>query len=110
MPPKWSISPSDSEAIVGQNVIMDCVASGQPRIWWERSEANGEKGITGSQSHSFRTVISNSHMHTLENGSLTIKEISEEDSGVYLCQANNGVGTGLSKVVSLKVHGIIAFH
>jgi hypothetical protein len=87
---------------------MDCAASGQPRIWWERSEmeSRGEKRLTQTHSHLFRTVISNSHMHTLENGSLTIKEISEEDSGVYLCQANNGVGTGLSKVVTLKVHGI----
>lgn len=44
-------------------------------------------------------------MHTLENGSLMIRDISEEDTGVYLCQANNGVGSGLSKVINVKVHG-----
>ncbi|CAG2180121.1 unnamed protein product, partial [Oppiella nova] len=36
--PKWVISPMDTEAIVGQKVVMNCVASGQSRVWWERSE------------------------------------------------------------------------
>ncbi|OTF81627.1 hypothetical protein BLA29_009186, partial [Euroglyphus maynei] len=100
-----------------QNVVIDCSASGEPRIWWERahdkspslasssklsiSPTNGEPSTIV---HYFRTVVSNSHMHTLENGSLMIRDVSEEDSGIYLCQANNGVGSGLSKVITLKVH------
>ena len=84
--------------------MINCAASGQPRVWWERAE----KTPTSSQQsvhQSFRVVISNSHMHTLENGSLHIKDVTEDDESVYLCQANNGVGTGLSKVVTLKVNG-----
>ena len=53
----------------------------------------------------FRTVVSNSHIHTAENGSLIFRDIQAEDSGAYLCQANNGVGSGLSKVINLNVHG-----
>lgn len=129
--PKWRIAPSDVEAVQGQNVIIDCSASGEPRIWWERAynkvphdSISGSSSVTsgspntnaaqlmmatgavsgGHQTHHFRTVVSNSHMHTLENGSLMIRDISEEDSGVYLCQANNGVGSGLSKVIQVKVH------
>nr|XP_027205557.1 Down syndrome cell adhesion molecule-like protein 1 [Dermatophagoides pteronyssinus] len=120
VPPKWKIPPTDTEAIQGQNVVIDCSASGEPRIWWERAHdkssslASSSKltsssigpadGEPASIVHFFRTVVSNSHMHTLENGSLMIRDVSEEDSGVYLCQANNGVGSGLSKVITLKVH------
>ena len=86
-------------------MIINCAASGQPRVWWDRAEKSQMPNTGQSVHQSFRTVISNSHMHTLENGSLTIKDVSEDDEGVYLCQANNGVGTGLSKVVTLKVNG-----
>lgn len=74
------------------------------------SSSGSSSSLTGSSvhnpSHQFRTVVSNSHMHTLENGSLMIRDINEEDSGFYLCQANNGVGSGLSKVIQVKVHGM----
>ena len=43
-------------------------------------------------------------MQTLENGSLTIKEVTERDRGSYLCEAGNGVGADLSLVVRLAVH------
>ena len=106
VPPKWIISPTDTEAIVGENVMINCAASGQPRVWWERAEKISSTDLRQQSVHqSFRVVISNSHMHTLENGSLHIKDVTEDDEGVYLCQANNGVGTGLSKVVTLKVNG-----
>ncbi|XP_046913808.2 cell adhesion molecule Dscam1-like [Dermatophagoides farinae] len=120
VPPKWKIPPTDTEAIEGQNVVIDCSASGEPRIWWERAHDKSQSlasfsGLSSSSIsptngeqativHYFRTVVSNSHMHTLENGSLMIRDVTEEDSGVYLCQANNGVGSGLSKVITLKVH------
>lgn len=124
MPPKWKLAPSDTEAIEGQQVVIDCSASGEPRIWWERaydkptndrlaSSTSGQMIPISAQSHTshyFRTVVSNSHMHTLENGSLMIRDVSEEDSGIYLCQANNGVGSGLSKVITLKVHGMCMGH
>lgn len=41
----------------------------------------------------------------LQNGSLLIHNIRSEDKGYYLCQATNGIGVGLSKVVYLTVHG-----
>lgn len=40
-----------------------------------------------------------------KNGSLIINSASEEDEGYYLCEANNGIGAGLSAVISLKVNG-----
>lgn len=52
----------------------------------------------------FKPISSNYHIQTLENGSLTIKEVTEKDRGSYLCEAGNGVGADLSSVVKLVVH------
>lgn len=40
-----------------------------------------------------------------ENGSLTILKAIESDSAPYLCQAGNGVGEAISKVITVVVHG-----
>lgn len=53
----------------------------------------------------FQVIISNENVQILENGSLIIKEVSKDDKGYYMCQATNDVGSGLSTVVHLKVHG-----
>lgn len=42
-------------------------------------------------------------MQTLENGSLSIKELAASDGGVYQCEAGNAVGLELSKRVTLRV-------
>lgn len=52
----------------------------------------------------FKTIISSSHIHILMNGSLNFRSIESSDAGFYLCEANNGVGSGLSTVVRLTVH------
>jgi hypothetical protein len=39
------------------------------------------------------------------NGTLVIHPALHEHQGQYLCEANNGVGAGLSTVVSLVVNG-----
>ncbi|XP_053207473.1 cell adhesion molecule DSCAM-like isoform X2 [Panonychus citri] len=103
VPPKWTLAPSDADAIVGDDVILDCQASGypQPRIWWEHS--NSLSSSSSSPLH-YQPVISNSHIHALENGSLIIKEIIKSDEGYYLCQATNGIGSDISKVIKISVH------
>lgn len=53
----------------------------------------------------YRTVISGSHIQTLVNGSLVIRDVEQEDDGRYMCEASNGVGSPLSTVVKLTVHG-----
>lgn len=41
------------------------------------------------------------------NGSLVIPRVSRDHAGSYLCQASNGIGPGLSKLIRLTVHGKI---
>jgi hypothetical protein len=40
----------------------------------------------------------------LSNGSLLLQNVKEDREGFYLCQADNGIGTGLGKVVQVKVN------
>ena len=39
----------------------------------------------------------------MNNGSLLIRHVLEEDRGFYLCQASNGVGSDISKSMVLTV-------
>lgn len=40
----------------------------------------------------------------LSNGSLYLQHVKEDREGFYLCQAHNGIGTGIGKVIQLKVN------
>ncbi|GFY16537.1 down syndrome cell adhesion molecule [Trichonephila clavipes] len=53
----------------------------------------------------FTYVHSSPRAHRYNNGTLVISDAEENDAGAYLCQANNGIGAGLSKIVSLQVLG-----
>jgi len=47
----------------------------------------------------------NQRVQLLNNGSLLIERAQITDGGQYLCEASNGIGVGLSTVVTLTVHG-----
>ncbi|XP_067138802.1 cell adhesion molecule Dscam1-like isoform X2 [Centruroides vittatus] len=102
VPPRWKIEPRDLSVVKGRSVTIDCQADGfpPPRLSWRRAEGNIPE--------SYKPISSNSHLHVFENGSLTILEVETDDSGYYLCQASNGIDSGLSKVIKLDVH--IAAH
>lgn len=52
----------------------------------------------------YRTIISNSRIHILENASLVIRDVGRLDQGFYLCQAANNFGS-LSSLIKLTVNG-----
>lgn len=84
--------------IVGQTATFDAKAVGfpDPIVRWKRQ-------LVGD--HEFKVVISNANVQSLENGSLAIREPVRQDSGLYMVQAVNGIGAGISLVVRLDVHG-----
>ncbi|KAL3246499.1 hypothetical protein MRX96_057626, partial [Rhipicephalus microplus] len=98
--PRWRHQPEDKAAILGQPLIFDCQAHGFPIpvIRWKK-ERLSEDG-----SRQFSTITSSSRSRVLENGSLVINEVERSDAGRYLCQIQNGVGSGISTVVKLNVH------
>jgi hypothetical protein len=48
-------------------------------------------------------------MQLLINGSMMIESVKQEDEGRYLCDASNGIGVGLSAVITLTVNGMRVF-
>ncbi|KAM7314252.1 hypothetical protein ISCGN_004037 [Ixodes scapularis] len=63
-----------------------------------------ENGWTEPGSTEYRQILSGPDYQVFENGTLRIAQVRVADRGSYLCQASNGVGTGLSTVITLKVH------
>ncbi|KAK8784019.1 hypothetical protein V5799_009616, partial [Amblyomma americanum] len=59
--------------------------------------------VHGSQPRNFSYIHYNFRNHHFINGSLLIREVEESDRGFYLCEAHNGIGPGISKLVFLKV-------
>ncbi|KAL3246328.1 hypothetical protein MRX96_057724 [Rhipicephalus microplus] len=102
VPPAWTMEPNDTTAVTGRSVYVDCQASGvpQPHIRWKSSS---EPVSPASQ---FRTIISNSRIHILVNGTLSIRSVEPGDAGLYLCEASNGVGSGISRVLHLTVRNV----
>ncbi|KAM7292976.1 Down syndrome cell adhesion molecule homolog [Ixodes scapularis] len=102
VPPQWIIEPSETSVVKGRSAVIDCEADGfpMPRIRWTKAE--------GDAARDFKPVVSSAHVQVFENGSLAINDAKEEDAGFFLCQASNGIGQGLSKVVKVTVH--IAAH
>ncbi|GFV98269.1 down syndrome cell adhesion molecule homolog [Trichonephila clavipes] len=103
IPPRWILEPRDTSAIAGRSAKIDCQADGvpQPHVRWKMS--------LNSQVQEFKTIVSSSHVHILVNGSLNFRSVETADEGSYLCEANNGVGAGLSTVVRLTVHSAPKF-
>lgn len=62
-------------------------------------------GVDKSPSSEFKPVISNPHVRVFQNGSLAVNNVQKSDAASYLCQVSNSIGSGLSKVVKLTVHG-----
>ncbi|XP_053999258.1 cell adhesion molecule Dscam2-like isoform X3 [Hylaeus anthracinus] len=100
VPPRWTVEPIDQNAVVGHGVSIACQAEGFPipTVTWKQSigETPGdyrELGYSGTEGAG-----------VAENGSLAIPRISRDHGGFYLCQASNGIGPGLSKLIRLTVH------
>lgn len=63
--------------------------------------------MTGEQSGEYRDLAYRSGIgvESFSNGSLILPRVSKEHEGYFLCQASNGIGAGLSKLIRLTVNG-----
>lgn len=60
--------------------------------------------ITGSKSGEYEELRERAYTKILSNGTLLLQHVKEDREGFYLCQASNGIGSGIGKVVQLKVN------
>ncbi|XP_061500110.1 cell adhesion molecule Dscam2 isoform X1 [Anopheles gambiae] len=98
VPPKWILEPKDSSAQAGQDVALHCQAGGhpQPTVTWKKAIGN-----TPGEYKDF-LYEPNVSLHT--NGTLQFRKIAKDSQGHFLCEAKNSIGTGVSKVIFLKVN------
>ncbi|XP_076349631.1 cell adhesion molecule Dscam1-like isoform X3 [Tachypleus tridentatus] len=104
VPPRWRTEPSDTRIVKGGSSTINCRAEGfpPPRVAWLKA--------AGDSPGNYQPVPSTSRLHVVENGSLVVLDARKEDGGYYLCQASNGIGSDLSKVIYLSVHVAAHFH
>uniref|UniRef100_A0ABD2XLN9 Down syndrome cell adhesion molecule-like protein Dscam2 n=1 Tax=Trichogramma kaykai TaxID=54128 RepID=A0ABD2XLN9_9HYME len=114
VPPRWLTEPQDVHAPEGMSRLsLHCHADGfpPPSVTWRKASGNkpGDyKDIAvqheqQQQQHSMSTTSSHDpKIHS--NGSLVFARVQENHEGFYLCEAVNGIGAGLSKVVYLTVN------
>ncbi|XP_026302206.1 Down syndrome cell adhesion molecule-like protein Dscam2 isoform X7 [Apis mellifera] len=102
VPPRWVMEPQDVRASEGMSrLVLHCHADGfpPPAVSWRRA--------SGKKPGNYRDIVTHEHAQNLRihsNGSLVFGRVQEDHEGFYLCEAVNGIGAGLSKVVHLTVN------
>ncbi|KAK9708583.1 Immunoglobulin I-set domain [Popillia japonica] len=98
VPPKWTVEPIDASAAAGQEAVLHCQAGGypSPTITWRKA--------IGSQPGEYKDFLFEPHVHQYQNGTLSFTHVSKDNEGQYLCEAKNNIGSGVSKVIFLKVN------
>lgn len=89
MKPYFVKEPSDITVIADQSVEFECRVGGDPapKILWRRDDGKMPIG----------------RAHILDDKSLRIDHVQTEDEGLYICDAENIVGS-VSARASLTVH------
>ena len=73
----------------GEDILLECEVGGDPNptVLWHREDGSLPHGRT-----------------SIQNGQLSIQDVSPKDEGVYVCEAQKTVGT-ISVSATLSVHG-----
>ncbi|XP_055679736.1 cell adhesion molecule Dscam2 isoform X1 [Lutzomyia longipalpis] len=98
VPPKWIIEPKDSAAQAGHDVMLLCEADGYPKpvITWKKA--------IGTSPGEYKDFLYEPNVIQYQNGTIHFKKVTKESQGHFLCEARNEIGSGVSKVIFLKVN------
>lgn len=121
--PSWSVEPTGQlSVLLNGRLQLDCAAHGfpAPTVSWRRElpeparptgqrqdqfwQDQGAKEDSLVKTSEFISMISNYRQRAYANGSLVIDQADQTDAGLYMCEVANGVGSGLSKVVRVRVN------
>ncbi|KAK9680805.1 Immunoglobulin domain [Popillia japonica] len=97
VPPRWILEPTDKAFAQGSDAAIECKADGfpKPSVTWKKATG----GIPGD----YKDFKPNNPDIRVEDGTLMINNIQKNNEGYYLCEAVNGIGSGLSAVVMISV-------
>ncbi|XP_042237800.1 Down syndrome cell adhesion molecule-like protein Dscam2 isoform X37 [Homarus americanus] len=98
VPPRWIVEPTDKAFALGSDARLECKADGFPR------PSLGWKKAAGRTPGDYRDLsVNNPNVKVTDDGTLQIGNIQKSHEGYYLCEANNGIGAGLSTVIYVRV-------
>nr|XP_027238254.1 Down syndrome cell adhesion molecule-like protein Dscam2 [Penaeus vannamei] len=98
VPPRWIVEPADKAFALGSDARLECKADGFPR------PTLGWKKAAGHTPGDYRDLdVNNPNIKVTDDGTLHISSIQKSHEGYYLCEANNGIGAGLSTVIYVRV-------
>ncbi|XP_073989855.1 Down syndrome cell adhesion molecule 1 isoform X9 [Rhodnius prolixus] len=97
VPPRWIIEPTDKAFAQGSDAKVECKADGfpKPSVTWKRA--------SGDSPGDYKDLKPNNPDVKVEEGTLYIHNIQKGSEGYYLCEAVNGIGSGLSAVIMISV-------
>ncbi|KAJ2950045.1 hypothetical protein O0L34_g11384 [Tuta absoluta] len=97
VPPRWILEPTDKAFAQGSDAKVECKADGfpKPQVTWKRAE--------GDTPGDYKDLKPNNPNVKVEDGTLSIANIQKTNEGYYLCEAVNGIGSGLSAVILISV-------
>ncbi|XP_048007664.1 Down syndrome cell adhesion molecule-like protein Dscam2 isoform X34 [Leguminivora glycinivorella] len=97
VPPRWILEPTDKAFAQGSDAKVECKADGfpKPQVTWKRAE--------GDTPGDYKDLKPNNPNVKVEDGALSIANIQKTNEGYYLCEAVNGIGSGLSAVILISV-------
>lgn len=98
VPPKWVVEPKDTNVQANQDLMLNCQAEGYPAptITWKKA--------IGSTPGEYKDFLFEPNVSLSKNGSLYFARIAKASQGYFLCEAKNDIGSGVSKVIFLKVN------
>ena len=90
--------PQDTDAVMGENVVLECSppkGHPEPLVKWKKNGDNID-------------LTSAKRIKIDEAGNLVIYKAEKKDQGRYQCTAENIAASKISKPIRLKVHGKIS--
>ncbi|CAH2101996.1 unnamed protein product [Euphydryas editha] len=97
--PKWLREPTDAAVLAGEPLSLHCHTTGSPT-----PHTTWLKQRVGSASDFVPLVNLGGRFQFLSNGTLWIETALPYDEGYYMCRAENGVGTPLSKTIFVAIN------
>ncbi|XP_039283540.1 Down syndrome cell adhesion molecule-like protein Dscam2 isoform X10 [Nilaparvata lugens] len=97
VPPRWILEPTDKAFAQGSDAKIECKADGFPKpvVTWKKA--------TGDSPGDYKDLKTNNPDIKMDEGTLSINNIQKTNEGYYLCEAGNGIGSGLSAVIMISV-------
>ncbi|XP_066139979.1 cell adhesion molecule Dscam2 isoform X2 [Euwallacea fornicatus] len=98
VPPRWLVEPVDVSVERNKHISLHCQAQGvpTPSVIWKKA--------IGPKNGEYEEVRDHTYTKLLGNGTLLLQHVKEDREGYYLCKAENGIGTGIGKVIQLRVN------